>query len=112
MYLENWSTITMMALYPDDSGSGPMRSTDMCSQGVLGIALGHSGAWIFPLRILVPWHRIQPSVYFRTSELDVGPPIVLSDQFLGFIASWCPAAMESMMSSDDVFMKSLVLWDV
>jgi len=35
----NWrnrSSYTMIALYPDDSG-WPMRSTEICSQGVLGM---------------------------------------------------------------------------
>ena len=44
MYLENRLMMTMMALYPDDLGSGPKRSTEICSHGVLGIVLGCSGA--------------------------------------------------------------------
>ena len=43
MYFENWLMITMMALYPEDLGSGPMRSTDICSHGVLGIVFGCKG---------------------------------------------------------------------
>ena len=38
--LENRSTITIMAFFPYDSGSGPMRSTDMISHGELGISFG------------------------------------------------------------------------
>src|SRR6202030_530204 len=40
--LENLSTITRTALYPCDSGSGPIRSIEMCSQGFEGIACGLS----------------------------------------------------------------------
>ena len=53
MYLENLSTMTSIASYPDDGGSGPMRSMEICSQGVVGIALGCRGAWSFPFRALV-----------------------------------------------------------
>ena len=45
--LENWSTITIMAFFPYDSGSGPMRSTDMISHGELGISFGFRGVF-FP----------------------------------------------------------------
>ena len=36
--LENRSMITRIALNPFDSGNGPIRSINMCSQGVVGIA--------------------------------------------------------------------------
>ena len=35
---ENQSTITRIALNLFNSGNGPMRSIEMCSQGVVGIA--------------------------------------------------------------------------
>jgi len=40
IYLENRSTITMIALYPDDSGSGPMRSTEILFPRLLGLHWG------------------------------------------------------------------------
>src|ERR1700720_4489027 len=42
--LVNMSHITKIALYPCDSGSSPIMSIEMCSQGYLGISFGCRGA--------------------------------------------------------------------
>ena len=45
--LENRSTITIMAFFPCDSGSGPIRLTDIISHGELGTSFGFRGVF-FP----------------------------------------------------------------
>ena len=44
--------------------------------------------------------------------LDVGPPIVPGDQFLGFITTWMSGGDSIVMCSDNIFTKFLVFGDV
>ena len=41
--LEKWSTTTIMAFFPFDSGNGPIKSTEIISHGASGTAFGFNG---------------------------------------------------------------------
>src|ERR1700722_3084917 len=70
--LVNISHITRITLYPCDSGSSPIMSIEICSQGCLGISFGCRGACSFPRCAFVLWHVSQPSTYFLTSAWMYG----------------------------------------
>jgi hypothetical protein len=65
---ENLSTMTRIALKPWDSGSSPIRSTEMCSHGPEGTSFGCSGFFGFWRCVFVLWQVSQPSTYFRMSD--------------------------------------------
>ena len=70
--LENWSTITIMAFFPCDSGSGPIRSTDMISHEELGTSFEFRGIFFPWLSVLICWHLSHPLMYLWMSRLMVG----------------------------------------
>ena len=70
--LENRSTITIMAFFPCDSGSGLIRSTDIISHGELGTSFGFRGVFFPLLSVLVRWHLSHPLTYLWMSHLMVG----------------------------------------
>jgi len=49
---------------------------------------------------------------FLHIRLNVRPPVVSGDQLLCLIAAWVSGGDRVVMSSDDIFMKSFVSWDV
>ena len=53
-----------------------------------------------------------PVGVFLYIRLDVRPPVVPGDEFLGFIAAWVSSCYTIVMGSYDVFVKSLVSWDI
>src|ERR1700723_4327963 len=93
--LENLSTITRTALYPCDSGSGLIRSIEMCSQGFEGIACGGGGLGGFSQWFLVLWHGSHSLIYRRMV------PWIRGHQQSLVMSSWvlyrpgCPATIES-----------------
>jgi hypothetical protein len=62
------STMTNIALYPFDSGNGPIRSHEIICHGRSGIRLGHSGACRFVRSAFVLWHRSHAWQYFVMSS--------------------------------------------
>ena len=60
--------MTSIALNPLDSGSSPIKSIEMCSQGVVGTSFGCKGLCGFSRRGLVLWHASHPFMYFRISD--------------------------------------------
>ena len=70
--LENRLTTVRMALFPCNSGNGPMMSTDMISQGFCGISFGCKGIFDALLINLFFWHLSHPATYFSTSFCNVG----------------------------------------
>src|ERR1700720_2235973 len=61
--LVNISHITRITLYPCDSGSSPIISFEICSQGCFGNLFGCRGACSFPQCVFVIGHVSQPSTY-------------------------------------------------
>ena len=61
------STITRMASFPFDLGSGPMMSILISSQGPAGMGRGCSSIFCGLVQALFRWQERHPFVYFFTS---------------------------------------------
>ena len=49
---------------------------------------------------------------FPDIGLDIGPPVVSGDEFLGFIATWVSCCDSIMMGLNDIFMKCFAFGNV
>src|SRR5260221_7401286 len=66
MCLDSLSTTTRMALYPLDSGSSLMVSTEITSQWRVGVRVGVSFPPFFLLEDLQPFHATHPPPQLAT----------------------------------------------
>src|SRR5258708_19389032 len=67
MHLDSLSTATRMALYPLDSSSSPMVSTEITSQWQVGIWFGVSFPTFSIRKALHHLHTLHPAPYLPTS---------------------------------------------
>src|SRR5258708_621919 len=113
MHLDSLSTITRMALYPLDSGSSPMVSTEITSQWRVGIRFGVS----FPTFCthqegLAVVAGVTPCHIAGNIAGDAQPPVIVGDQLQCLPPPWVTSHHGVMVGVDNVMTELGVFWDI
>src|SRR5258705_6078470 len=113
MCLDSLSTTTRVVLYPLNSGSSPMVSTEITSQWRVGIRFGVS----FPTFCthqegLAVVAGVTPCHIAGNIAGDAQPPVIVGDQLQCLPPPWVTSHHGVMVGMDNVMVELGVFWDI